>query len=160
MSEEVIFVFGVILAAGALGYLLFGETVSGSKLPAEQIAQVAQNAGFAGDDLITAVAVALAESGGDPNAKGDKVTGMKATTALPAGTPTSYGLWQVHWTVHPEVLNGADPSILFDPQKNAQAALIVFQEQGWNAWSTFGNLPGHNNAYAAHLDEAEQAVNA
>lgn len=132
------------------------------KLSAAEIAVFARNAGFQGNDLTTAVAIALAESGGNPSSKGDKTTGAKnyGGKNLPVGTPTSYGLWQIHWTVHPEVLNGADPSILLDPQENACAAFTVFKEQGFNAWSTFGNQPGHNNAYSAHLDDATTGVNA
>jgi hypothetical protein len=153
MSEETLFVFGIVLAVGLGVYLVTQAAGSSgllSKLSASDIASYAANAGFSGDDLVTAIAIALAESGGDPNARGDK------TAIHPDGT--SYGLWQIHWTVHPEVGN---PDNLFDPQINANAAYKVWQEQGFNAWSTYGDsLPGHNNAYASHLDAAFAAVNA
>ncbi len=108
-----------------------------------QIAQYAANAGFQGDDLTTAIAVALAESSGNPNAIGD--------------SGTSYGLWQIHWTVHPDTYT-SDPKELFDPQANAYAAYTVFLQQGWNAWSTWGNAAGHNDAYAKYLDTAASAA--
>jgi Lysozyme like domain len=162
MSEEVVLVLGVLFAVGIVGYLLAGEAILGNTLSASDIAQYAGNAGFSGDDLVTAVAIALAESSGNASATGDKTTGARSFGGrnLPVGAATSYGLWQIHWTVHPEVLNGADPSILFDPQVNANAAFTVFREQGFEAWSTFGNQPGHNNAYASYLGAASAAVSA
>jgi Lysozyme like domain len=147
MSEEIVFVLGIVFAVAVVGYL-FIEGPMGT-LSASDIATYASNAGFTGSDLIAAVAIALAESGGDPNARGDK------TSIYPGGT--SYGLWQIHWTVHPEV---GDPNNLFDPQTNANSAYKVFQEQGFNAWSTFGDLPGHDNAYAKYIEAATTAINA
>jgi hypothetical protein len=113
------------------------------RLNAQQIAGYAQTAGFQGDDLVTAVAIALAESGGDAsNTTGDN--------------GTSWGLWQIHWTVHPEF----DKQSLLDPQYNANAAFQLYTNRGnsFHDWSTFGTAPGHNNAYARFLDTAEQAV--
>lgn len=119
-----------------------------NKLTAQQIAQYAAAAGFQDVDLVTAVAIALAESGGDANAEGDFVNGVA----------TSIGLWQIHWTVHPEF----DKTRLKDPAYNAQAAFTLRQRRGdFNDWSTFGDtLPGHNNAYADYLGVASQAVSA
>jgi len=121
-----------------------GTTSSGTgKLSATQIAQLAANAGFEGEDQVTAVAIALAESGGDPNIEGD--------------SGTSYGLWQIHWTVHPEF----DPAQLKDPQYNANAAFQLYSNRGnFNDWSTYGDLPGHNNAYLSYMGAADAAVNA
>lgn len=139
MSDTLVVIFGIVLASGTLLYLLNGGTMN---LTAAQIGVFAQNAGFTGDDLVTAIAVALAESSGNPNAQGDK------TPTNPNGT--SYGLWQIHWTVHPEV---GPPENLFDPQTNANAAFTVFQEQGWAAWSTFTN-----GMYQAHVSDAQAAT--
>jgi len=87
---------------------------------AAQLQQLAANVGFSGDDLATAVAIALAESGGNPNATGDN--------------GTSYGLWQIHWTVHPEF----DKTRLFDPQYNANAAYSIYSRRGSFAdWTTY-----------------------
>lgn len=142
--------FALVLAIGVTGYFFFGSDVmnkagagSTGRLSASQIAQYAANAGFEGDDLITAVAIALAESSGDPGAVGD--------------SGTSLGLWQIHYTVHPEF----DKAQLFDPQYNANAAFQLYSNRGgFNDWSTYGDLPGHNNAYLNYVDVASQAVNA
>jgi len=145
--------FALLLALGITGYFLLqpgsaqpvdqAGAMSSGRLTADEIAQFAIAAGFVGEDAVTATAIALAESGGDPNAVGDQ--------------GTSYGLWQIHWTVHPEF----DKSRLFDPAYNAQSAFSLFTRRGdFNDWSTFGSdLPGHNNAYARFLDVADQAVN-
>lgn len=116
------------------------------KLTPFQIAGVAADAGFEGDDLTTAVAVALAESGGNPKAYNPEVA---------AGTPEgqgSFGLWQIYRKAHPE-FDGQD---LTDPATNAQAAYSVYVDAGssFSPWSTY-----KNGAYLAHLDVAKGAVN-
>lgn len=126
---------GVLLAVGLWGYFQSGDVLYVmNKLATSDIATVAQNAGFT--DVVTAVSIALAESSGDPQAVGDN--------------GTSYGLWQIHFTVHPEVLQGADPSTLFDPQNNANAAFKVYQEQGWSAWTTY-----KTGAYQEYIAEVQ-----
>lgn len=88
----------------------------------------AQNAGFTGATLETAVAIALAESGGDPIAY-DPETAAGA----PAGKG-SVGLWQIFQEEHPELAGWN----LKDPQVNACAANFVFQKaKGFTPWSTF-----------------------
>lgn len=90
------------------------------------IATVAQNAGFTGSDLVTAVAVAMAESSGNPNALGDVGIGQG-----------SFGLWQINSKYHPEF--GPDFTTLYDPQTNANAAYSVYTAAGnsFTPWSTF-----------------------
>lgn len=140
----------VVFALGLWGYLQQGDVLYiVNKLNASDIAGYAGTAGFQGADLVTAVAIALAESSGDPQASGDN--------------GTSYGLWQIHFTVHPELLNGADPATLFDPQTNANAAYALYSRRGntFNDWSTYtvadknGVLP-----YTKYLNEAAGAVSA
>jgi len=96
-------------------------------LTAAQIAQVAANAGFAGADLATAVAIALAESGGDPSVIGDK-------TLAPSNGP-SYGLWQIN------IGSSANPQYagenLLDPQTNANIAFEMYSAKGFRPWSTY-----------------------
>jgi hypothetical protein len=117
----------------------FGVLGSGMKLTPEQIAQVAQQAGFNGDNLSIAVAIAIAESGGDPHAYNPEV---KAAGGTPVGLG-SYGLWQVYKKKHPE-FNGLD---LNDPQTNANAAFSIFQQSGgFRPWSTY-----NSGAYTSHL---------
>lgn len=109
------------------------------------IADAARAAGFQGDDLVTAVAIAYAESGGDPN-------NYNPETA--AGTPQglgSYGLWQVYLKAHPE-FSGWD---LFDPATNARAAYAVYRQAGnsFSPWSTF-----QHGSYQAFLGQAVKDV--
>lgn len=114
-------------------------TVTGiGKLNIDEIWTVASNAGFQGDDLATAVAVALAESSGNPNALGD-------LNITPGG---SVGLWQVNLKYHPEYTTDQ----LRDPQQNANAAFAIYQAAGnsFTPWSTF-----KNGAYLAHLSDVQ-----
>lgn len=100
-------------------------------LSANQIAQLADRAGFSGSALTMATAVAIAESSGNPEAYNPEAA---------AGTPPglgSYGLWQIYRNAHPE-FNGVD---LFDPVNNAQAAYMVYRAAGnrFTPWSTYNN---------------------
>ncbi|XVS62544.1 type VII secretion target [Actinosynnema sp. CA-299493] len=120
-----------------------------SKLSPEQIARHAHDAGFRGQDLTIAVAVALAESGGDP----------RAHNATPPDN--SYGLWQIN------MLGSMGPARrdefglesnrdLFDPAENARAANEISGDgRSWTPWSTYTN-----GAYKRHLDEARRGVEA
>jgi hypothetical protein len=118
-----------------------------STLNADQIAQHAYRAGFRGEALTTAVAVALAESGGNAHAHN--------------GRPpdNSYGLWQVN------MLGGMGPERrhqfhlhsndqLFDPDTNAKAAYAISSHgKSFRPWSTYTN-----GAYRKHLAEARKAA--
>lgn len=121
-----------------------------SKLNASDIMDLASGAGFAGADLSTAVAIALAESGGDPNAYNPEPQ---------AGTPIgqgSYGLWQIYLKVHPE-LAGAP---LFDPPTNAAAAYHAYAKAGgFSPWSTYksGKYQAFLNSVPLVLDASTGA---
>jgi hypothetical protein len=156
-------VLGLIMVLALVGYSLasaqadaageggggsapFAPIFSGGYMDANQIAVYASSAGFSGDDLVTAIAVALAESSGNPNAYNPEIA---------AGTPSgkgSYGLWQIYLKAHPE-FEGRN---LYDPQTNAIAAYSVYRGRGGNflPWSTF-----KNGAYMSHLDAAYDALN-
>lgn len=125
------------------------EVVMPLKFNTKEIKQFAQNAGFSGDDLSIAIAVALAESKGDPRAYNPEI---KANTPQGLG---SRGLWQIYAKRHPEF--GPDFDMLYDPQLNANAAFYVYTAAGnrFTPWSTFSN-----GDYLAHLQDAENAVNA
>lgn len=121
---------------------------------ASDIAQFARNSGFSGCDLVIAVAVALAESGGNARA-------YNPESAARGGTPQgqgSYGLWQIYEKQHPE-FQGED---LFDPQKNAQAAFDVYSAAGnsFAPWATFDPHDCTTPLYISHLPAATQGVNA
>lgn len=115
---------------------------SSGVLTLSQIAQVAASAGFAGADLVTAIAVCLAESGGNPNAQGD--FGPQCC---------SYGLWQINSYWHPEF--GPNWAMLYDPNTNAQAAFSVYTRAGnsFSPWTTYGT-----GIYQKYLSTAQSAV--
>jgi hypothetical protein len=84
-----------------------------------QLQALAASNGF--PDANLAAAIAMAESGGDPNAY---------------NTEGSYGLWQIDIKYHPEY--ASDPSVLFDPTTNARAAYKISSGgKDWSPWSTY-----------------------
>lgn len=137
---------GLAAAAIAAGGGGIAAMMTLTYLTSQQIMEFARNAGFTGPDLITAVAVALAESSGNPNAHGDIKIG--------SGTG-SFGLWQIYADAHPEF--GPDFTTLFDPQTNADAAFSVYSraKNSFTPWSTF-----KNGAYLTYINVATDAANA
>lgn len=121
---------------------LVGGIVGNGNLSPAQISVYAQQAGFTGQDLITAVAIAMAESSGNPRANGD-------LSLTPGG---SVGLWQINLKYHPE-FNGLD---LTDPQTNANAAYSVYAAANFSfsPWSTY-----KSGAYAQYVGDASAGVN-
>lgn len=116
----------------------------GGTLDATAIYQLAVGAGFSAKravkidrgngpeyftQAVVATAIALAESGGNPNAVN---TSSGAT-----------GLWQIH-------PGGAR---YLDPKANARAAHRKYLTQGWRAWTTWTN-----GAYASHLQAAQNGA--
>jgi hypothetical protein len=116
-------------------------TISGAK-----VAEVAHDAGFRDQTLVTMVAIARAESGWDPRAHN------------PTPPDNSFGLWQINMigNLGPErrKLFGIDSNDeLFDPATNARAAKIIHKQQGFDAWSVF-----RHNTHKQFLDDALDAV--
>jgi cell wall-associated NlpC family hydrolase len=148
-------------------------TFTGGNASGVQIAAYARAAGFKGDALILAVAIALAESSG-------------ITTNMNFNSNSTYdvGLWQIN-TVHTsgggsglpapaggdfdqnlKKWNAIKASVpagvrafvenCFNPQFNAaQAYSISSGGQSFTPWSTY-----NNGAYQAHMVEARKAVDA
>lgn len=92
-------------------------------------------------DPDTAAAVAMAESGGNPNARGDVTIGG------------SLGLWQVYLSAHQEYAVAPDPdgtlgtNALYDPDTNADAAFKISSGGTvWTPWSTY-----NSGAYKQYL---------
>lgn len=104
----------------------------GMRLTADQISTYAANAGFTGNDLQAAVAVALAESSGQTDALGDPTLGV------------SVGLWQINLRAHPEYSQDE----LMNPQTNASAAYAIYHAAGrsFKPWTTFKTA-----AYLAYM---------
>lgn len=119
-----------------------------------EIKNFAVNAGFSGDDLVTAIAVALAESRGNPRAYNPETA---ANTPQGLG---SRGLWQIYAKAHPEF--GPNFDMLYDPQLNANAAFSVYTDAGnsFHPWSTFDPRDGSTPKYLSYLQSASDAVNA
>lgn len=95
-----------------------------------EIEAVVQRAGFTGADADTAVAIALAESGGDPaqyNPEAQK---------NPASNMGSVGLFQIFRWMHPDLCSWD----LTDPLLNARAAFFVYLKAGrkFTPWATYG----------------------
>lgn len=92
-----------------------------------ELQTLAETVGF--PDSNVAAAVALAESGGDPNAIGDD--------------GRSIGLWQIFVLAHPQY----SAEEMFDPIANARAAFEISQHgKNWRPWTTY-----RNGAYRKHL---------
>jgi hypothetical protein len=141
----ILIVIGVIAVAAIL--LTTTSTIPGmgigGNLTAAQIAGYAETAGFTGPDLQVAVAVALAESSGNPNAVGD-------LAITPGG---SIGLWQINLKAHPQYTAAE----LTDPQTNANAAYAIYAAAGnqFTPWSTY-----NGGQYSAYIVQAQAGVNA
>lgn len=117
---------------------------------ANLVAAAAISVGLSGDRLITAIAVALGESGGKPNNHGDKDNPKKGCG--------SYGLWQINSCPGRDGSGpprfGSNPTALYDPITNARAMLAISSNgANWQPWTIF-----RNGAYRNHLQEARDAV--
>lgn len=107
---------------------------------AAQLAWFADQAGWSNvSDRTVAVAVAMAESSGNPNAHNTS-HGADAR-----------GLWQINVAsnAHPEYAS----TNLYDPMVNAQTAHAIWSKSGWGPWST------HNSgAYLLYMPAAAAGV--
>ena len=127
-----------------------GATETGSSTEsAAELAFLAKEAGWVSEnDQITAVAIALAESGGDPKARGPQRPGVDAR-----------GLWQINWPAWKDnwgmglILGAGGGENLYSPTLNAKAAHYVYVLQGWKAWTVYTN-----GDYRKHLDQARVGV--
>lgn len=143
----------LLLIIVAFVVILIAATERGAQIM--DVASAARAAGFAGEDLIIAVAVALAESGGNPqayNSENDYFDrhGLSQEDRQGKG---SIGLWQIFSYAHPEFA-GWD---LTDPAQNARAAYSIYRAAGnsFSPWSTFTS-----DKYSTHLQQAANEVNA
>ncbi|TWP50584.1 hypothetical protein FKR81_20680 [Lentzea tibetensis] len=117
-------------------------------LSATQIAQHAYNAGFRGQALTTAVAIALAESGGRTAVKGD-------TTITDQKWGPSVGLWQIR-SLHADRGTGRERDELANtsPAVNARHAWTASHHGTyWRPWSVY-----LNGSYRQYLDTASEAT--
>lgn len=112
---------------------------------------LARQAGFDPQDSPTIAAIALAESGGNPNAHN------------PRYPDNSYGLMQVNMLDEPGYMLGAERrrryglssnEELKDPLTNMRAAKDIFDTQGLGAWSVY-----KSGAYKDHLPGSFKPLN-
>jgi hypothetical protein len=116
------------------------------KLSPHEIAYVAASAGFTADELVFAVAVALAESGGDTDVMGRSTTGANLGQR-------DHGLWQISGRWHGDKLQ-VHPNWR-NPYVNGRLARQIFLDAGqaWTPWHVFTS-----GAYQAYLPDAEIGV--
>lgn len=112
-----------------------------------QVYAAAKQAGFTGPALVTAIAIAAAESGFDPGATGDQ-------TLANSKWGNSIGLWQIRslqpGSLYLEPIR--DPKYLYDPLYNAKAAYQISKGgTDFTPWSTFVN-----KAYQQYLNLASE----
>jgi hypothetical protein len=118
--------------------------ISATPLDAAKVAaSAAYRAGFRGEDLVTAVAIARVESTWDP----------KATNG------THFGLWQIsaqHQGLVPGWNARAD---IFDPLLNAKYAFALYSARPGSGEAKFADwIPFEKPDYRQFLDAARQAV--
>lgn len=95
------------------------------------IYQLAKSAGLGDSQAKMAAAIAMVESGGDPNAHNAKPP------------DDSYGLWQINMLgsmgpARRKQLGISDNSQLYDPQINAKAMVLISSNGGnFHPWSTY-----------------------
>jgi tape measure domain-containing protein len=110
------------------------------------LAQLASAAGFPASEIATAVAVAMAESGGNPNSV--------YTNGPNTDAPGSHdlGLWQINDFFNTDALKLGNWA---DPLTNARMAFYAWHNRGWRDWTTF--VTGR---YLEFLNGARSAVGA
>lgn len=117
------------------------STVSG------QICAVAAvHQGFPTSDLVTAVAVAMAESGCNPAVANQN----GPTSGCPNGS-TDRGLWQINNCYHPNVTN---PCAYAVECNGYWAYQLSSGGTNWTPWSTY-----NSGAYKSYITEATNALN-
>lgn len=104
-------------------------------MSASEVARAAYLAGFRDQRLVEAIAVALAESGGDPGARHVNVGGT-----------VDRGAWQINDHYHSEVTD----TCAYDVYCAARAAYTISAGgSDWTPWSTYTS-----GAYQAHMQQA------
>lgn len=122
-----------------------------ANLTASQIYALARSAGFNAGEAVTATAIALAESGGNPAAVGD--TGLQTSVWGP-----SIGLWQVR-SLKAESGKGTtrDATKLTDPSFNAASAYKIYKgNNGWRNWSVYTSGKYRSNVTAVETSVGTQ----
>ena len=110
---------------------------------AKVAASAAYQAGFRGEDLVTAVAIARVESSWNP----------KATNG------THYGLWQISAQHKGKVRGWNKQADIFDPLLNAKYAFALYSARPGSGEAKFADwIPFEMTDYHQYLETARQAV--
>jgi hypothetical protein len=123
---------------------------SSGNLSIKDIAMLARKVGFSGDNLVKAVAIAWAESKGQPAAHN-----TNASTG-----DNSYGLWQINMIEHLNPANrrrnfGINSNEeLFKPETNAKAAYVMSGGHNFTPWTTY-----KEGTYLQYVPEVKQQIN-
>ncbi|EON22181.1 hypothetical protein CF8_3948 [Nocardioides sp. CF8] len=123
--------------------LLPNATGPGSVSDAGVAAAAAHQAGFRGEDLVTAVAIARVESTWNPRARNG----------------THFGLWQIAKSHKGKVPGWNQPGDIYDPLLNAQYAFALYSARPGAAEAKFADwIPFEKTDYRQYLDVARQAA--
>ncbi len=136
----------IILLGAAVGALSSSDpTTPVDARGAVGLAVAAAQAGFTGQGLRLAVAVGLAESGGNPTARGPN----PPTPGCPAGS-TDRGAWQLNNCYHPEVADACADDLACAARETYR---ISAAGSDWREWTTYTS-----GAYHTQLAAADQAL--
>ncbi|UUW92500.1 endonuclease/exonuclease/phosphatase family protein [Pimelobacter simplex] len=129
---------------GNFGVDLLQNVSAPSDLDAAKVAAMAAyQAGFRGEDLITAVAIARVESTWNP----------RATNG------THFGLWQISVQHRGTVPGWNTQAAIFDPLLNAKYAFALYSARSGSGEAKFADwTPFQNTDYHRYLDAARRAV--
>lgn len=129
--------------SGLLSVVLPNVAGTGSLRDAKVAAAAAYQAGFRGEDLVTAVAIARVESTWNP----------RATNG------SHYGLWQIAGSHQGKVPGWNKPEDIFDPLLNAKYAYALYQARPGSGEAKFADwVPFEKEDYRKYLDISRQAV--
>jgi hypothetical protein len=128
---------------GDLGTLLQPVAATGNLEAAKVAASAAYQAGFRGEDLVTAVALARVESTWDPEATNG----------------SHFGLWQISAEHKGKVPGWNTRADIFDPLLNARYAFALYSARLGSGEAKFADwIPFEKTDYHRFLDVARQAV--
>ena len=130
--------------SGSLSTVLFQPVAATGTMDAAKVAaSAAYQAGFRGEDLVTAVAIARVESTWNP----------KATNG------THFGLWQISAQHKGKVPGWDTKADIFDPLLNAKYAFALYSARPGAGEAKFADwIPFEKEDYHQYLDVARQAV--
>jgi hypothetical protein len=128
-----------------------GWNYGGGNLSMSDLVDLAEKAGFQGNNIPIAAAIAQAESRGDP-----AIDTVKSGTDPEMKDEYSIGLWQINWKAHKggaalTQLGVTDPEQLRDPWTNAQAAYLISGGSNFQPWTAY-----ESGSYKTYLDAAKK----